>query len=92
MATPQKDAAEFFKNRAARAKGTGLMPTLVNAPDVAEEAWIACRRRPTQDRIDKTMAILHREGGQPPAPEDEIPESYKTWEREQMRNSRRRAS
>ena len=30
-------AAEFFKRRAARAKGTGLMHYLVNAPDVPEE-------------------------------------------------------
>ena len=30
-------AAEFFKARATRAKGTGLMSFLVNAPDVPEE-------------------------------------------------------
>ncbi len=56
------------------------------------EAWIARRRPPTQGRIDKATALLHREGGQPPAANDIIPDSYKTWEREQMRNSRRRAS
>jgi hypothetical protein len=32
-----ESAAEFFKRRAARAKGTGLMHFLVNAPNVAEE-------------------------------------------------------
>ena len=87
-----ESAAEFFKRRAARAKGTGLMHFLVNAPDVAAEASISRRRPPTQRRIDKATALLHREGGQPPAPEDAIPESYKKWEREQERNSRRRAS
>jgi len=56
------------------------------------EAWIARRRPPTQRRIDKAMALLHREGGQPPASNDQIPDSYKNWEREQARNSRRRAS
>ncbi len=84
-------AAKFFSKRAARAKGTGLMRFLVNAPDVAAEAWIARRRPPTQNRIDKATALLHRKGGQPPAAEDAIPESYKNWEREQDRNSRRRA-
>jgi hypothetical protein len=87
-------AAKFFKKRAARAKGTGLMTFLVNAPDVLaeNEVWTARRRPPTQRRIDKATALLHREGGQPPAPEDAIPESYKNWEREQQRNSRRKAS
>ena len=85
-------AAKFFKKRAARAKGTGLMHFLVNAPDVAAEASISRRRPPTQRRIDKATALLHREGGQPPAPEDAIPESYKNWEREQERKSRRKAS
>jgi hypothetical protein len=87
-------AAKFFKKHASRAKGIGLMTFLVNAPDVIaqNEAWIARRRPPTQDRIDKATALLHRDGGQPPAPEDAIPESYKTWEREQQRNSRRKAS
>jgi hypothetical protein len=56
------------------------------------EAWIARWRPPTQDRIDKATALLHREGGQPPAPDDEIPQSYKNWEREQERTSRRKAS
>jgi hypothetical protein len=53
------------------------MTFLVNAPDVIaqNEAWIARRRPPTQDRIDKATALLHRDGGQPPAPEDAIPES-----------------
>jgi hypothetical protein len=37
-------AAEFFKRRATRAKGTGLMHFLVNAPDVPEEGVV--RRRP----------------------------------------------
>lgn len=87
-----ESAAEFFKRRAARAKGTGLMHFLVNAPDVAAEAWIARRRPPTQRRIDKATALLHRDGGQPPVPEDVIPESYKNWEREQERKSRRSAS
>jgi hypothetical protein len=87
-----ESAAEFFKRRAARAKGTGLMHFLVNAPDVAAEASISRRRPPTQRRIDKATALLHREGGQPPAPEDAIPESYKNWEREQERKSRRKAS
>jgi hypothetical protein len=31
-------AAEFFRRRAVRAKGNGLMHFLVNAPDVSEEA------------------------------------------------------
>jgi len=30
-------AAEFFKARATRAKGSGLMPYLVNAPHIPEE-------------------------------------------------------
>jgi hypothetical protein len=30
-------AAEFFKRRAAHAKGTGMMHFLVNAPDVPED-------------------------------------------------------
>ena len=31
-------AAEFFKARAARAKGTGIMPFLIDAPDIPEGA------------------------------------------------------
>lgn len=30
-------ASEFFAGRAAKAEGTGIMPFLVNAPDVSEE-------------------------------------------------------
>jgi hypothetical protein len=32
-------ATEFFQQRAAKAKGTGLMHFLVNAPYVTEEQW-----------------------------------------------------
>jgi hypothetical protein len=56
------------------------------------EAWISRRRPITQDRIDNARALLHREGGLPPAPEDRIPETYKTWERDQARKGRRKAS
>jgi hypothetical protein len=42
------------------------------------EAWIAKRRAPTQDRIDRAIAILNRKGTLPPLPGDEIPESYKS--------------
>jgi hypothetical protein len=55
------------------------------------EAWIAHSRPITQDRIDNARALLHREGGLPPAPEDQIPEAYKTWEREQARKGRRKS-
>lgn len=55
------------------------------------EAWISRRRPITQRRIDNARALLHREGGLPPAPEDQIPETYKAWEREQNRRSRRKA-
>jgi hypothetical protein len=87
-------ASKFFEKRASRAKGPGLMHFLVNAPDVVAEndAWIAKRRPITQDRIDNARALLHREGGLPPAPEDQIPETYRTWEREQARKGRRKAS
>lgn len=51
------------------------------------EAWIARRRPITQDRLDKARAILRREGGLPPSPDDQIPESYKTWQREQSRKA-----
>ena len=43
-------AAEFFKRRSARAKGTGLMHFLVNAPDVAEEDWEREQERKTRRR------------------------------------------
>lgn len=88
-------ASRFFEKRAARAKGgTSLMDILANAPDAAaeNEAWISRRRPITQDRLDKARALLHREGGLPPAPGDEIPESHKTREREQARKGRRKAS
>jgi len=92
--TQMTKAAKFFGKRAIRAKGAGLMPFLENAPDVAaeNEAWIARRRPITQDRIDRARALLHREGGLPPAPGDEVPEAYKTWERERARKGRRKAS
>src|SRR6202034_4124094 len=43
-------AAEFFKRRASRAKGSGLMRFLVNAPDVAEDgaAPVETRRPPSR--------------------------------------------
>ena len=55
------------------------------------EAWIAKRRQPSRERIDKALALLNRKGTLPPASGDEIPESYKTWEREQERKTRRKA-
>ena len=86
-------AAEFFKRRAARPKGgVTLMDFLVNAPDVPEEAAAIPRRPITQRRINRAVALLNRKGTQPPAPGDEIPEAYKTWEREQARKGRRKAS
>jgi hypothetical protein len=83
-------AAEFFKRRATRAKGTGLMRFLVNAPDVSEER-VARRRPPSRSRVERAMALLKRKGTLPPAPGDEIPETYKAWEREQNRKPRRKA-
>ena len=71
-------AAKFFSKRAARAKGTGLMRFLVNAPDVAAEAWIAPSPSPTQNRIDKATALLHRKGGQPPPRKTQFPSPTKT--------------
>ena len=56
------------------------------------EAWMAKRRPPTQDRIDRAIALMNRKGTLPPAAGDEIPESYKAWEREQARKGRRKAS
>lgn len=56
------------------------------------EAWIARRRPPSQDRINRAIALLNRKGTLPPAPGDEIPEAYKTWERERARKGRRKAS
>ena len=56
------------------------------------EARIAKRRPPSQDRIDSAIALLNRKGTLPPAPGDEIPEAYKTWERDQARKGRRKAS
>jgi len=84
-------AAKFFKRRASSAKGTGLLHFLVSAPDVVakNEAWIAKRRKPSQERIDNAMAILNRKGTLPPAPDDEVPESYKAWEREQAGKGRK---
>jgi len=46
------------------------------------EAWIARRRPVTQERIDSALALLNRAGTLPPEPRDEVPESYKAWERE----------
>ena len=54
------------------------------------EAWIAKRRQPSQERIDNAIALL-RKGTLPPLPGDEIPESYKAWEREQERKMRGKA-
>ncbi len=34
-------AAEFFAERAAQAKGTGIMPFLLNAPDIERESETA---------------------------------------------------
>ncbi len=42
------------------------------------EAWIARRRPPTQNRIDKATALLHRKGGQPPARKTQFPSPTKT--------------
>ncbi|HEY4379972.1 MAG TPA: toxin-antitoxin system HicB family antitoxin [Acidobacteriaceae bacterium] len=55
------------------------------------EAWITRRRPPAQDRIDAAMALLTRKGGESVAGGDEVPEAYKTWEREQQRKIRRKA-
>jgi hypothetical protein len=86
-------AAEFFKRRATRAKGgASLMHFLVNAPDVPEEGVARPRRPITQRRINRAVALLNRKGTQPPPPEDQIPETYKIWEREQARKGRRKAS
>lgn len=56
------------------------------------EAWIARRRPPSQSRINSALALLNRKGTLPPASGDEIPETYKAWEREQSRKPRRKAS
>jgi hypothetical protein len=55
------------------------------------EAWIARRRPLTQDRLSNAMALLSRPGTLPPQPGDEIPETFKSWERNQQRKTRRRA-
>ena len=55
------------------------------------EAWIARRRPTSKDRMDAAMAVLSRKGTLPPAAGDQIPETYKAGEREQVRTSRRKA-
>ena len=56
------------------------------------EAWIAKRHAPSQDRIDAALKVLHRKGTQAPAPGDEIPAAFRAWEQERNRKSRQKAS
>jgi hypothetical protein len=70
------------------------MDFLVNAPDAVADnkAWIARCRPIMQHRIDRARALLHRKGELPPSPDDQIPESCKTREREQGRKGRQKAT
>ena len=75
----------------AKAVGSVQASLLEKVEYLANEAWIARRRRPAQNRVNKALALLSSEGTQPPAPGDEVPEAYKVWEREQQSKARRKA-